>query len=559
MADEKISFSVEVSTSEAIQRTGSLKAAIREAERQAQELSLKGFNEEALTAAKNAARLKEELSDMRDRIAALNPEAKFNAITQAAQGIAGGFAAAQGAMALFGNESEEVNKALLKVQGALALTEGLNAIRGLGDAFSNVKLIAVDAFKSIAAAIGSSGIGLLAIAIGAAATALWQYVSATSEAEKEQKKFNNALQRKIDLLNKSKEAEQKAYENEIKLAKAAGEDTVNLEIKKQEQLAKKAHELAILYNKRLNTLKHQLWQNGATEQEARDNEDVKKLRELKEQQLQIEKDAQNEIAVLSIAAFKARQDREDAEEAKRREKRLEKKKEFDHTFYFYNPLDQVEINPVVEAKKDELDELNQLSLEASQLADKEESERNARLKRERDAGIEQMAFREYLEQHKFELMQQGVSSMAKLGEIFMDNEQQLSEFQKDLALVQIGIDTARAIASAVSSAKGATTFDYVAQIGVAVGTVLTNIATAKKILSSSGKVKAGSLNIPSTATGITAPQTQAQTGGTGSAQVATGVDSQGNLVSGYMRAYVVESDISRKQARIGKIERNSKF
>ena len=93
--------------------------------------------------------LKEKLADFKGTVDALNPEAKFKAIGQVAQGIAGGFTAATGAMALFGVKSEDTEKALLKVQGALALSEGLNTIMGLGDAFGNLKVVAVDAFKAI--------------------------------------------------------------------------------------------------------------------------------------------------------------------------------------------------------------------------------------------------------------------------------------------------------------------------------------------------------------------------------------------------------------------------
>src|SRR3990170_1252356 len=120
-----------------------LKQQLKEAVKEAQLLSAQ-FGEsskEAFAAQKKVANLKEEISDFGDRINALNPEAKFAAVSKVASGIAGGFAAAQGAMALFGAESEDVQKALLKVQAALALSQGLNEIKGLGDAFKNFKLV----------------------------------------------------------------------------------------------------------------------------------------------------------------------------------------------------------------------------------------------------------------------------------------------------------------------------------------------------------------------------------------------------------------------------------
>lgn len=151
MAREVISFAVDITVQEAIQQTGSLKQAIREAEKQATALAEQfgATSIQAINAAKNTAKLREALSDVKQTIDALNPEAKFKAIGQVASGIAGGFSAAQGAMALFGSESKDLEKTLLKVQGAMALSQGINELRGLGDALTNIKIVANDAASNI--------------------------------------------------------------------------------------------------------------------------------------------------------------------------------------------------------------------------------------------------------------------------------------------------------------------------------------------------------------------------------------------------------------------------
>ena len=56
----------------------------------------------------------------------------------ALQGATSGFAAVQGAMGLFGTESQAVEKALLKVQSAMALSEG---IKGLREGAKNFKAL----------------------------------------------------------------------------------------------------------------------------------------------------------------------------------------------------------------------------------------------------------------------------------------------------------------------------------------------------------------------------------------------------------------------------------
>ena len=71
------------------------------------------------------ANVKDEIDDLNDAIKSSTGAGKFEAFAKVGSAIAGGFAAAQGAMALFGTESEDVEKALLKVQGAMAIAQGV--------------------------------------------------------------------------------------------------------------------------------------------------------------------------------------------------------------------------------------------------------------------------------------------------------------------------------------------------------------------------------------------------------------------------------------------------
>ena len=140
---EKIVIELDVDSNGSSKGVGNLKRELREATQEAQALSMKfgATSSAAIKAAQKAANLREEIDDMRQTINALSPEAKFNAIIGVSQGIAGGFAAAQGALALFGAESENVQKALLKVQAAMAISQGLNEINGLRDSFQNLGIV----------------------------------------------------------------------------------------------------------------------------------------------------------------------------------------------------------------------------------------------------------------------------------------------------------------------------------------------------------------------------------------------------------------------------------
>jgi hypothetical protein len=151
---------------------GSLKKQLREATAEVAILSDKfgATSEEAIKAAKRAAELRDRIGDAKALTEAFNPDAKFKALTASLSGVAGGFAAVQGAIGLFGTESKNVEKALLKVQSAMALSQGLQAIGESVDSFKQLKAVVIDvgskAFGSLRAAIISTGIGALVIGLG---------------------------------------------------------------------------------------------------------------------------------------------------------------------------------------------------------------------------------------------------------------------------------------------------------------------------------------------------------------------------------------------------------
>ena len=174
----------------------SLKTQIKEATANVAILSEKfgATSKEAIAAAKHAAELKDRMGDAKALTDAFNPDAKFKAVSASLTGVAGGFSAVQGAMGLFGEESKDVEKAILKVQSAMALASGIQAIGESADAFRNMKAVAVNAFNAIKGAIGATGIGLLVVALGAI-YAYWDDIKeAVSGVSAEQKKLNKSTE-----------------------------------------------------------------------------------------------------------------------------------------------------------------------------------------------------------------------------------------------------------------------------------------------------------------------------------------------------------------------------
>jgi hypothetical protein len=166
MATEKVVVDVEIKATPAIASVKSLKAELRQV---TNELSnLEEGSQAFIDAATKAGELKDKIGDVRNAVDAFNPEKKFQALAGVVGIAANGFAAMQGAMALMGSESEDLNKVMAKTQGAIALTSGLNGLLGMKDAF---KLLGSQVLKLIPA-LNSMGAAMLGAITGGIAIAL---------------------------------------------------------------------------------------------------------------------------------------------------------------------------------------------------------------------------------------------------------------------------------------------------------------------------------------------------------------------------------------------------
>jgi hypothetical protein len=105
----------------------------------------------------------------------------FTLIVEASQAVAAGFAIAQGAAALFGDENEDLQKAMVQVQGAMALVNGVQQINILltqksvitteaAAAAQRVYAIAVGtstgALRAFRVALLASGVGIVVAGLG---------------------------------------------------------------------------------------------------------------------------------------------------------------------------------------------------------------------------------------------------------------------------------------------------------------------------------------------------------------------------------------------------------
>ena len=173
--------------------------------------------------------VKDEIGDLKAEIQAFaGTDAKVAAFGNVIGGVASGFQAAQGAAALLGAESEEVQKALLKVQAASALADGIKGITAMGDSLKvagNVakqlitQILGVETVTKIAAAaqrvwnavMAANPIMLMVVAITALVGAAVLLANAFDDSKSATEEYIEANNRAIE---QSKETV-KSIDNEI--------------------------------------------------------------------------------------------------------------------------------------------------------------------------------------------------------------------------------------------------------------------------------------------------------------------------------------------------------
>jgi len=268
MAKSVIGLEVNLNAEQAKQSVGSFRQQLKIATQDLVAMSEKfGVTSvEAANAAKKVAGLKDAIGDAKALADTFNPDKKFVALSGALNGAVSGFSALQGAMGLFGSESEDVQKMLLKVNSAMALQQGISGIAGSIDSFKilggTIRTKVITAFSTLKGAIAATGIGLLVIGITAIIanfdklknssgwigkifrgigdavewvtdklTDLGDWLGITGDDEEELAARTERAQQRI------KDAKEAAYENELKIARAVGKGVEEIERKKRaEQL-----------------------------------------------------------------------------------------------------------------------------------------------------------------------------------------------------------------------------------------------------------------------------------------------------------------------------------
>jgi len=170
----------------------SLKSQYKEAVAELQKVSAQygETSAQAIKAAKSAAELKDQMEFSKDLIKGFNPDAKFDSLSRSIGGVMDGFQAFEGALGMVGVESEDLQKTMLKVQSAMALSQGIQGLMEAKDSFKQLGAVAMNALKGIKTGLAATGIGLFLVALGTV-VAYWDDIKeAVSGVSEEQEQLN---------------------------------------------------------------------------------------------------------------------------------------------------------------------------------------------------------------------------------------------------------------------------------------------------------------------------------------------------------------------------------
>lgn len=207
MGDAVVQSSDKMSSSS--KRAGeNLQSAYRAAAREAREAAIQ-FGETSdrfRVAAQTAGELKDRLDLTNQTIKVFSSDAPvLNATVGVMSSMAGAFSAAQGAAALFGSEGKALQETMVKLQGAMALSQGLKSLTEIGDAFgvmqTTITTKVIPSLMTMKGALIASGIGVAVIAIGFLVNAFNEQAAATELANKKLKEHQEQLKKDKEIVD----------------------------------------------------------------------------------------------------------------------------------------------------------------------------------------------------------------------------------------------------------------------------------------------------------------------------------------------------------------------
>lgn len=588
MAKEEIAYSVSVDSSKAGKSLSELKKEFKEQQKELSNLTT-GTKEYVAQLQKLGA-IKDDIGDLNQTIKAFNPDAKFAALGKAVGGLAGLFATAQGAMALFDTENKDLEKTLVRVQAAMAFSQGIEGLSGLGDAFKDLWLI-----------IKANPVGAiitLLTALAAIAVVVYESMDKSSEATKSlnnqlaiQKELVSALSREtsrqVDLLKSQGASEEKIIELKQQLAKA---QILELELSIQSHQAKIRDVLDnnTIYESILSVQKATFEKLGLTElaegverqiqvnKQGRVKEDLEAIKTEKENL----KDLKNQVEILGNEKItiqnKATQNYLDN---LNKEKEAQAKHDAEILALWNESIynkQQAEINAAV------------LTSEQKKAIQQQEADdllaMNEEFRSDDDAGFQQhvearAAMTQEEMSNSLNIASQTTNSLQALSNLYFDNKRRnltkgsseelaaaKKQFKINKALQLSGaiIDAAKAITTSLASSPLAigpvpnpVGIASLAAVAISSAVNIAKIASAK--FNDGGASGGGGGASSPSLSGASAPSVAPPTQGSTQLNPDGTIKAQSPSTQPVIKAIVVETDITKTQKKVGSIEANAKL
>jgi len=526
-------------------------------------------------------KLSKEAGDLQDKIGDVNQQVKnlasdsksLDGMISITQGIVGGFAAVEGITAMVGEGNEDLQKTMVKLQGAMSALAGIQAVANTlnktSAAYTTANTIATNvstfAQKRYAAAVGTTtgamrllriagaalGIGLIIGAIALLVTnfdklkaTVSKFIPSLETITKGFKAAYNAVTdfigitndqtRVYDRLKASTEQRNKDIQREIDLLESQGASE------------------RVIFQKRVSMLDNELKVLQA-------KKDAKKT--LSTEELENEKDLKNQIKVENAKYFKDI-DKELEEEDKKAQERQEKKKaQREKDAQAQKDLNEKVAKEIAEQdardKEQELElaEGNNEKYAAVRAVDTENVRKNAedKLFAVGKANRQELQDRQDIENAKLSIVNDSYLALNALGELALGQQFKNTAAGKALALAQIATDTAVSfmaglrIAQQGAAATGpAAPFTMPVFYASQVAAILGAANKAKSLLGGGGSTSA--------------PSGSGGGGGGSMSSQPPRIDtfqSNRNPMSANQRVYVLEKDITDSQGRVARIRHNA--
>lgn len=490
----QLNLDVVINTANAANSVGEIRKQLKELKTAMLQVDESSPEFEKLAAA--AARLKDRVEEANEKINAMNPD-QFAGLGRIAAGAATGVQLVTSSMALLGIESEDAQKAMMRVQAAMAFAQAINDVDKLKKGF-----------KELGDTIRANPIVAFATALTALGIALYNVYKAQQDA-------NSELSKATREYEKQKEATatlSREYDRQIELLTAQGASTEEvIAIKRkliEAQIAEAQSSLRVSMLK-VEEVKNNdsLWEslmrvadvvNGTNQAEAAIAVNKKEraqeaVDQIKEQQEAL-KDLQNQLKVLDIEEEKAAEKKgEDAKKAYQERKAQREQEAADNEAAWARELElmaeQKEAADKDEADRSEREEAAQRHRMQLYLDD-----RNEKLKRQKEKDDAEKASAEKakkLDEMRYNLaIDSAKQTLEAISSLMKNNAKAQKAISASLTLIDTYVAAQKAYASQMSVPSVDAPIRAAIAAGVAVASGLARVAAILRVDTSGGSVTA---------------------------------------------------------------------